>query len=134
MTRRSIFKLFAAAVVLSACAPPKGPEEPAWGKLPCSHCGMLLDDRHAAAQLVTAKNGRYFFDDVGCMVMWREEHHDMVKSAWVGGPAGSGWVDATSAKFAPAQTPMDYGFAASNGGISYDEMVSRVRAKKAGTP
>jgi hypothetical protein len=139
ISRRDFLGVAVAAVAATtiACEPPADRAiDPAWGKQPCGHCMMLLQDRAAAAELVTPSGERMFFDDVGCMVSWIDEHHVEPAHAWVRGPGGSGWVEAHATRYAPgARTPMDYGFVASASGseardaVSFDEMASHVRRK-----
>jgi hypothetical protein len=138
MTRRSVLGAFAlsfAVVALAvACEPPLDRAiDPAWGKQPCGHCAMLIQDREAAAELVTPKGERVFFDDVGCLVSWIDEKQQQPAHAWVRAPGGGSWVDARATRYASgARTPMDYGFVAAGEGanvISYDEMATRVRQR-----
>jgi hypothetical protein len=86
------------------------PLEPVWGKQPCDHCAMLLDEPRFAAQAVTADGTRVYFDDVGCLAGWLDEHPATAR-AWV--RAGDAWVPAAQARFASgARTPMGYGYVA----------------------
>lgn len=139
MTRRSVLGALAfVALALSvACEPPLDRAiDPAWGKQPCGHCAMLIQDREAAAELVTPKGERVFFDDVGCLVSWIDEKKQQPAHAWARAPGGGSWVDARATRYAQgARTPMDYGFVAAGDGanaISFDEMATRVRQRAEG--
>ncbi len=136
MTRRSFGLLLALLGLAAACEPPSDRAlEPVWGKQPCGHCAMLLQDRGAAAELVTPSGERVYFDDVGCMISWLDERKSAPAHAWVRGPGGRGWVEARATLYAPgARTPMDFGFVAAVDGadaISYDEMARRVLGRAA---
>jgi hypothetical protein len=127
---RDLLLLLAGALVV-ACTKMDEPTDPAWGKEPCAHCAMLVDDRRHAAQVSTGGDRR-FFDDVGCMVLWLEEHGRRADHTWARDADGTRWVDARSAHYsAGAKTPMDFGFEARSGGeLGWDEMVGRVVAKR----
>lgn len=89
--------------------------DPVWGKQPCEHCKMLVDDRRSAAQAVVAGD-RFYFDDVGCLVAWLSESKRDGR-VWVRTEAGSGWIDARDARFVSGQkTPMDFGYVPSAAG------------------
>jgi copper chaperone NosL len=114
-----------------ACAGGERPAEPAWGKEPCAHCAMILSDRRFAAQSVDASGERRFFDDVGCMVLYGEEHGPP-RRAWVRHADTGAWLEATAARYAAAAgAPMDFGFDAnSDHGVSWSEMRGAVLAKE----
>jgi hypothetical protein len=141
VTRRAflvISSAFGALALFAACEPPLDRAiDPAWGKQPCGHCAMLLQDREAAAEVVTKAGERLFFDDIGCMVSWiddKKASHVEAAHAWVRAPGGGGWVDARATLYtAGARTPMDFGFLAVREGhdaISYDEMATRVLRRR----
>lgn len=130
--RRARLAFAAAALALAACERLDTAIDPVWGKEPCGHCAMLVGDRRFAAQVV-ADGQRKWFDDVGCFVLWADEHPGKVERAWVRDAGGSGWVDAKGARYASgARTPMDFGFeghTADTAGVSYDEMRAAVVAR-----
>ena len=111
-----------ALLLLLACSNGLEAVEPAWGKEQCAHCMMLVSEREPAAQLITADGTRRFFDDVGCMMAFNEANP---KARWV--HLGNSWVPAETARYAPARTPMDYGFVAAKDGISFDELREKVK-------
>jgi hypothetical protein len=121
----------AAMLAIAACDRSQATAiDPTWGKEPCAHCSMLVGDKSTAAELVTSSGERLFFDDVGCMVSWRSEHENEAAHAWVHDGAGDRWIDAAGTKYrAGAKTPMDYGFVASNDGVTYEDMRTEVLAK-----
>lgn len=112
-----------------ACLNGTQPSEPVWGKEPCAHCMMLLSERAPAAQLVLANGTRKFFDDVGCLVSYVDQERVTPRAQWV--HLGDGWVRAEQAHFAPAHTPMDFGFVGAAEGVTFDEVKAAVRAKTA---
>jgi len=117
-------------LTLTACDSTPRPEEPIWGKQPCAHCAMLLSERALAAQALFEDGCCKFFDDVGCLVAWQDREHPRLKAQWVRGPNAEGWVDPTTAKFSSGHpTPMDFGFLASNEGVTFDEVREAVRNK-----
>lgn len=95
---------------------------------------MLVSDRRYAAQAVLQGERRYF-DDVGCYVLWNEEHHSKAERAWVRDAEGSAWLDARSAKYvAGARTPMDFGFEgrrpADPNGVGFEELRAAILARR----
>lgn len=112
ISRRASFALF-----LAACTKTEEPADPVWGKEPCAHCRMLVSDRRYAAEIVVDGERRWF-DDIGCMIVWREAHAPASR-AWV--HAGDRWLDAAGARYVSgAATPMDFGFAvATDGALDY---------------
>jgi copper chaperone NosL len=123
-----------ALALLVACDDASAPAEPIWGKQPCSHCAMVLSDKHFGAQLVTPDGERLFFDDVGCMVLYADEHKLGGARAWVRDATSAKWIDARAARYAAgAPSPMDFGFEASaEQGVAWNDMQSAVLAKKRG--
>ncbi len=119
-----IATVIAAAAV--ACESTDRPTEPAWGRQPCGHCGMIVGDARTAAELVTARRERVYFDDIGCMVVYEHEHQaeGAPLHAWVHDSDGPGWLDAERARYTSGEhTPMDFGYVAHAGtGSSLEEM------------
>jgi copper chaperone NosL len=114
--RRALLRACLVGVALShaACAESSdAPVDPIWGKEPCAHCAMLVSERAHAAELVTSDGTRAYFDDVGCMIDYLEEHGHGARALWVHEADGRGWLDARAARYARgARTPMSYGFSA----------------------
>jgi len=91
--------------------PSAGPAEPVWDFERCAHCGMHLAERGYAAQFQPESGEPVFFDDPGCLLLWRAEsgskgrayYHHVEEERWIAEP---------DAVFVSAgQTPMGWGFA-----------------------
>ena len=128
MNRRGLLRLAIAAIAVAACDDATKPVDPVWGKQPCAACSMLVSERRHAAELVTARGDRHFFDDVGCLAHYLRHAKPEVRGLWARDE--SGWVDARATRYAKGQkTPMDYGYAASSAGtVSFDEMLAALAA------
>lgn len=115
-----------------ACRTSDAPVDPVWGKQPCSHCKMLVQDPRFAAQVITPQSERAYFDDVGCLVSYLAEHPN-AKDARVRDAAGR-WVDARAARYrAGASTPMGFGFAVdASGPLDFQGIAPLIAAKNAG--
>ncbi|MBE0490984.1 MAG: hypothetical protein IBX44_01905 [Sulfurospirillum sp.] len=88
-----------------------------WDRDMCERCKMVLSDRKFSAQVINPKNGRtYFFDDIGCAILWfQEEKIAWANEAiiWVNDAKNGAWIDARKASFSTKNiTPMAYGFGA----------------------
>jgi hypothetical protein len=125
-------RVFAGILLAAACESSDLPVDPVWSKQACSSCGMIVGDRHTAAEVLTKSDERIFFDDPGCMLAWLSSHPNQEKHAWVKDAQGTSWLDAHTAKWnSGAATPMDYGWTASaNDGQSFDEMRAAVLARE----
>lgn len=103
-------------------------EEPVWGKQPCEHCAMLVDEARFAAQAATRDGTHVWFDDVGCLAAWLREHPGAATALWV--DRDGAWVPAGAARFAGGErTPMGYGFVAAPSGIDWSELQRRLAAR-----
>jgi copper chaperone NosL len=121
-TRRAARGLLPAlALLLAACGDPgTGPTAIKWDRVTCTHCRMVLSDRHHAAQVrVRTPDGRsraYPFDDLGCALVWLETQpakDDPAVEVWVSDWRSGDWIDARAAAYVPNQvTPMEYGLGA----------------------
>ncbi|HIP60790.1 MAG TPA: hypothetical protein EYH01_10230 [Campylobacterales bacterium] len=122
-----------------------GVHEVHWDRDMCVRCKMVVSDRQYAAQTTDPTTGRaYYFDDIGCVVLWLEE--DKIAWAeraiiWVTDVNSGEWINAREAKWSTISiTPMAFGYAAHKAGseprseiIDYDEMAKRaiiLEAKK----
>lgn len=91
--------------------PPSGPVEPVWDFERCVHCGMHLSERPFAAQFHTDSGELAFFDDPGCLLLWRLETGATGK-AYFHHADEERWVAEPEAVFVSAeQTPMGWGLA-----------------------
>lgn len=100
-------------VLWHATRPPEGPLEPAWDRVACARCHMLVGDPRFAAQLHTQAGEVRFFDDPGCLLLFRAESGEAPAAVWFHDSAGEGWLAEAETAFVPvAETPMGHGFAA----------------------
>ena len=93
----------------------------------CSECNMDVEVLEYAAQLITQKGDTYFFDDIGCAVLWLENHKIPMVKMLTQTLDTHRWIEAKKAWYSRiAPSPMGYGFAAvekkKEGLISYEEM------------
>jgi copper chaperone NosL len=96
--------------VLAACSSATQAQDPVWNKQPCAHCHMLVSDPRTAAQLVTHRGERLYFDDVGCLVEHMLAHPAEIAFAWARDTHGQ-WLNAFRARYRTGEsTPMGYGF------------------------
>jgi copper chaperone NosL len=104
-------------VLWRAAAGPDGPREPAWDRVACARCHMLVSDPRFAAQLRTRSGERQFFDDPGCLLLARAEAGEAPAALWYHDSTGEGWLTEADVRFAAAaETPMGHGFAAVRAG------------------
>lgn len=117
-TRRGRWLLALAGVALGfalwrLAAPPSGPVEPAWDRVACTRCHMLLSDPAFAAQLHTENGEVLFFDDPGCLLLHRADAPDPRAKAWFHDSKSERWLSDAEVGFVPAdETPMGHGLAA----------------------
>lgn len=126
----------AAFWVWRAVAPPSGPVEPAWDRVACARCHMLVSDPAFAAQLHLPSGEVLFFDDPGCLLLERAEHPERTGPAWFHDSAGERWLAEGEARFVDgARTPMGHGFAAvgagSAGALDATAALAALRAREA---
>ncbi len=93
----------------------------------CSECSMDVEDLDYAAQIISQNGNTYFFDDIGCVVLWLENHSPDIHSILTQTLDTHLWIDAKKAWYSRiASSPMGYGFAAvenkKEGLIPYEEM------------
>ncbi len=133
MNRRRCLVGLLGLLALDACAKIEGPTDPVWGKEPCAHCKMLVSDQRYAAQAAESQD-RFYFDDIGCLVSWMKTRQ--ASHLWVRDASSARWLDAKTARYHDgASTPMDFGFEArAEGGVSWEEMLGQLAAKKKGAP
>jgi hypothetical protein len=126
------------AALLRAAAPPAGPVEPAWDRVACARCHMLVTDPAFAAQLHTERGEVLFFDDPGCLLLHRAESAETEPgaAAWFHDSAGPRWLPEAEARFVPApETPMGHGFAAvATGGVDASAALATLRVREAAAP
>lgn len=88
-----------------------------WDREVCQRCKMIISNRNYAVQIINPINGeRFYFDDIGCMVVWFKEE----KLSWedkaiiyISDATTGEWLDAKEAYWVyGAITPMAFGFSA----------------------
>jgi copper chaperone NosL len=93
------------------------PKEIKWDREICERCKMIISDRFYAAQVINPQNGkRYYYDDIGCTILWFDE----AKITWekeaviyVTDASSGKWINAKEAYWTYGKvTPMDFGFSA----------------------
>ena len=65
--------LFIASLLLCSCSKEINleAEAPKWDVQTCDRCKMLVSDKKFSAQVVNPTDGKhFFFDDLGCALMW----------------------------------------------------------------
>jgi hypothetical protein len=78
------------------------------------------------------KNGTiYYFDDIGCMILWSHENNIDITKAKVFSRDTAHYIDAQSASYRIGEkTPMSYGFSAYENGIQnhidFDEVYTKM--------
>ena len=86
-----------------------------WDREACEECKMALSDPHYSAQVIDHQGRAYFFDDIGCAILWlgRQPWKDKART-WVNDFKTTEWIEASKANWISGdpQTPMGYGFAA----------------------
>lgn len=99
----------------------------------CPQCHMFLVGVKSTAQIVTKEGKTYFFDDVGCAILWLGEKKIASNEVtfWVYENEKNRYIDALRAFYSIAEdTPMHYGFGAheqnGEGMIGFDEMRLRM--------
>ncbi|HHO65517.1 MAG TPA: hypothetical protein ENJ71_03230 [Epsilonproteobacteria bacterium] len=93
----------------------------------CVKCKMDVKALDYATQVVKKNGDTYFFDDVGCMVLWLKEHATDSVKRYVRTLDTHRWIEAEKAHYSRiAPSPMGYGFgaveASKEGLVSYEEM------------
>jgi copper chaperone NosL len=86
-----------------------------WDRVACEECKNALSDPHYSAQVIYPNGKAYYFDDIGCAILWLRRQPWKDKSrTWVNDVKTTGWVEAQKANWISEdpQTPMGYGFAA----------------------
>ncbi len=111
-----------------------------WSKDVCAQCGMLIVDRHHAAEITNPVIGKaYKFDDIGDAVVWAKHNHasDWLKESkiWVTDSKTGKWLNARKAYWVKGQiTPMGYGLGALSklepGAFKWKEAVSYLLQKR----
>ena len=93
----------------------------------CAKCKMDVNALDYATQAIKKNGDTYFFDDIGCMILWLEKNSEEIVAAYVMTLDTHKWIKAAQADYSRiAPSPMGYGFGAVEASkaslISYDEM------------
>ncbi len=93
----------------------------------CSECNMDVEDLDYEAQIITKDGITYFFDDIGCIVLWLKSHPLKDATVMTKTLDTNKWMDVHEAWYSrTAPSPMGYGMAAyekkEDGKISYEDM------------
>jgi hypothetical protein len=86
-----------------------------WDRVACEECKMALSDPHYSVQVIDHNGQAYFFDDIGCAILWLQRQPWKNKArTWVNDVKTAKWIEASKANWLAGdpQTPMGYGFAA----------------------
>ncbi|MBU2646246.1 hypothetical protein KKI24_16185 [bacterium] len=76
---------------------------------------MALSDPHYSAQVIDPDGNPYYFDDIGCAILWlRRQPWQKKARTWVNDVHTKEWIDAEKASwmYGDPKTPMGYGFSA----------------------
>ena len=119
---KTLFKLFTLAlliVLFTGCEEknPLAPQEIHWDRDMCVRCKMVISEQNFAAQAINKQTKKaYFFDDIGCVILWFKEENIQWKDQaiiYVAHMHTKEWLDARTAKYTTENiTPMAYGFGA----------------------
>ncbi len=93
----------------------------------CSECNMDIEDLDYLAEVIRDDGVTYFFDDIGCVVLWLERNNPSNPTLLTKTLDTKVWIDAKSAWYTRiASSPMGYGFGAyenrAEGLIEYEKM------------
>lgn len=86
-----------------------------WDRVACELCKMALSDPRYSAQVIDHKGKAYYFDDIGCAILWlKGQPWKGEARLWVNDVNTSEWIEAKEANwtYGDPKTPMGYGFSA----------------------
>ena len=79
----------------------------------CSECNMDVEELDYAVQLISKNGNTYFFDDIGCIVLWLENHSMNKEKILTKTVDTHKWMNIKKVWYSRiASSPMGYGFAA----------------------
>jgi hypothetical protein len=128
---------FVASQVLDASTEHDGPVDVVWDREVCAHCRMHIGDPAFAAQIQTADGAVLSFDDAGCAFELVAAAELTVRATWFRHHAADRWLGEDEVAFVEvAQSPMGYGFAATDadtpGSLPLAEVRRRVLERRDG--
>jgi len=93
----------------------------------CSECNMDIEDLRYIVELITRSGNTYFFDDIGCVVLWLKSHTPEIDKVMTKTLDTREWIAVEKAWYSrTARSPMGYGFAPyaerQEGFVPYKEM------------
>ncbi len=80
LKKLNLFISAATFVLLVACGH-SGPEKININKDDCDNCKMSISDKRFACELVTEKGRAYKFDDLACMMSYKNDNKDKMSNA-----------------------------------------------------
>ena len=71
-----------------------------WDRVACEECKMALSDPHYSAQVIDPNGRAYYFDDIGCAILWlkRQPWKDKART-WVNDVKTTEWIEAKKANW-----------------------------------
>ncbi|MFN3337257.1 MAG: nitrous oxide reductase accessory protein NosL [Thermomicrobium sp.] len=117
MTRRQLLVALLVTIPLAACQRQRelSPPQVRYGRDTCAECGMILSDARFAAAAATADGETVLFDDIGCLLIYRQKQSPSWAAIWVHDLDTQSWLQAENAWYLVSQgirSPMGYGIAA----------------------
>jgi len=93
----------------------------------CSECNMDIENLNYMVELIAQNGNTYFFDDIGCVVLWLKTHTPTDYRVVVKTIDTQKWMDADKVWYSrTSPSPMGYGFAPfekkREGFVSFDTM------------
>ncbi len=147
--RRMVWPLVALLFLMGCNNTPKtGPEKVRWDRILCVRCLMAVSDHSFSAQVrggpIGKKSKVYFYDDIGCAVLWLDEQNWWDGGRWVDDPAteiwvtdwtDQSWIDARTAYYVKGHiTPMDFQLGAQvtkvPGAYNFEEAIEHIRTRE----
>ena len=129
-----IFILLAITVYSSCSNKPGTPEPPNLrpGEDACDECRMIINEKRFAAAYVTEDGDAKRFDDIGCMLLYKNKMSPEGATYWVNNFTNSVWLNADDALFVMSKeinTPMAYGIIAVTGKKEAGSITKSFKAK-----
>lgn len=79
----------------------------------CAKCNMTIKEVGYSAQAVKKNGDTFFFDDIGCMILWVQKYKGSIKTMYVKTLDTHQWLAAQKAYYLRTESsPMHYGFGA----------------------
>jgi copper chaperone NosL len=91
------------------------PPEIRFGADPCDECHMIINEARYAAAHVTKTGTIRRFDDIGCLIIYQDNHPETVTVNWFKDYNSGHWIRPENARFVIGEnlvTPMGYGIVA----------------------